>query len=52
LCRSPNIVRVIKSTRLGWVNRVARVEEGITIITGKPIGKRLLGRPRLRWEEY
>ena len=51
--RSPNILRVIKSRRLRWAGHVARMEEGrsaLTILTGKPIGKRPLGRPRRRWE--
>ena len=52
--RSPNIVREIKSRRLRWAGQVARTEEGtraFKILTGKPTGKRLLGRPRRRWEE-
>ena len=51
--RSPNIVRVIKSRRLGWAGHVARMEEDrsvFKILTGKPTGKRPLGRPRRRWE--
>ena len=53
LYRSPNIVRVIKSRRLRWAGHVARMEEGrsaFKILTGKPIGKRPLERPRRRWE--
>ena len=52
--RSPNIVRVIKSRRLRWAEHVARMEEGrstFKILTGKPTGKRPLGRPRRRWED-
>ena len=52
LCRSPNIVRVIKSRRLRWTGHVARMEEtksAFNILTAKPIGKRPLGRPRRRW---
>ena len=52
--RSPNIVRVIKSRRLRWAGHVARMEEGrssFKILTGKPSGKRALGRPRRRWED-
>ena len=52
LYRSPNIVGVIKSRRLRWAGHVARMEEGrsaFKILTGKPTGKRPLGRPRLRW---
>ena len=54
LYRSPNIVRVIKSGRLRWVGQVARMEEGrsaFKILTGKPTGKRPLGRPRRTWED-
>ena len=52
--RSPNIVRVIKSRRLRWAGHVARMEEGrnaFKILTGKPTGKRPLGRSRRRWED-
>ena len=54
LYRSPNIVRVIKSRTLRWTVHVARKEEGrsaFKISTGKPTGKRHLGRPRGRWED-
>ena len=50
LCRSPNIVRVIKSRKLGWTVHAARMEEGkngFKILTGK----RPLERPRRRWED-
>ena len=52
--RSPNIVRVIKSIRLRWAGHLARMEEGksaFKILTGKPTGKRPLGRPERRWED-
>ena len=52
--RSPRIVRVIKSRRLRCAGHVARMEEGrnvFKILKGKPTGKRLLGRPRRRWED-
>ena len=51
---SPNTVTVIKSRRLRWAGHVTRMEEGrsaIKILTGKPIGKRPLGRLRRRWED-
>ena len=51
LYRSPNIVRVTKSRRLRWAGHVAIMEGGrsaFKILTGKPTGKRLLGRPRRR----
>ena len=53
LYRSHNIVRVIKSRRLRWTGHVTRMAEGsaFKILTGKPTGKRFLGRPRLTWED-
>ena len=52
LLPSPNIVRVIKSRCLRWAGCAARMEEGrsaFKFLTGKPTGKRPLGRPRRRW---
>ena len=49
LCRSPNIVRVIRFRRLRWAGHVARMEEGrsaLNILTDTAAGKR----PRRRWE--
>ena len=46
---SSNTVRGIKSKRLGWADHLAIMEEGrraFKILTGKPTGKRALGRPR------
>ena len=37
-----------------WAGHVARMEEGrsaFKILTGKPTGKRPLGRSRSRWED-
>ena len=51
---SPNIVRVIKSRRMRWAGRVARMGERrdvYRVLVGKPEGKRPLGRPRHRWED-
>ena len=47
-------IRVIKSRRLRWAGHVARMEESrnaFQILTGKPSGKRPLGRPRRSWED-
>ena len=44
-------MRVIKSRRLRWAGHVARMEEGrsvVKMLTGKPTGKRSLGRPGRR----
>jgi hypothetical protein len=49
----PNIVRVVKSRRMGWAGHVARMgkERGVhRVLVGKPEGKMPLGRPRRRWE--
>ena len=40
--------------RYRWAGDVARIEKGrsaFKILTGKPTGKRPLGRPRPRWED-
>jgi hypothetical protein len=45
---------VIKTRRLRWAGHLARMEERrstFKTLTGKPTGKRLLGRPRRRWED-
>ena len=52
LYSSPNIVRVIKSRRMRWAGRVARIGEEMgvyRVLLGKPEGRRPLGRPRRRW---
>jgi len=50
----PHFVRLVKSRRMRWAGNVARMEEdkGVhRVLVGKPEGKRLLGRPRRRWED-
>ena len=44
---------MIKSRRLRWTGHVARLEgrSVFKILTGKPTGKRPLGRPRHIWED-
>jgi len=51
---SPNIVRVIKSRKMGWAGHLARMGERRSVymvLVGKPEGKRPLWRPRRRWED-
>ena len=51
---SPNIIRDLKSRRLRWAGHVARMEQfsnAYRLLVGKPESKRLLGRPRRRWED-
>ena len=47
-------MRVVKSRRMRWAGRVARMGEDIEVhrvLVGKPEGKRPLERPRRRWED-
>jgi hypothetical protein len=49
----PNIIRVIKSRIMRWAGHVARMDEGrgeYRVLVGRPEGRRLLERPRRRWE--
>ena len=44
---------MIESRRIIWAGHLARMGEGrsvFEILTGKPTGKRPLGRPRRKWE--
>ena len=53
LYRSPNIILVIQSRRLRWAGHVARMDEGrsaFKMLTGKPTGKRPLGRSKSSWK--
>ena len=50
----PNIVQVVKSRRMRWAGHLARMgaERGVhRVLVRKPEGKRLLRRPRRRWED-
>ena len=54
LYHSPNIIRVIKSKRLRWAGHVVRMEEdrsALKVLSGIPVGKISLGKPRRRWED-
>ena len=51
---SPNIIKNLKSRQLRWAGHVALMEQSrnaYRVLVGKPEGKRLLGRPRRRWED-
>jgi hypothetical protein len=52
LYSSPSVIRIIKSRRMRWAGHVARMGDkrnAYRLLVGKPEGKRLLERPRLRW---
>jgi hypothetical protein len=49
---TPNIIIIIKSSKMRWAGHVAQMGEkrnAYRIFVGKPAGKRPLGRPRRRW---
>ena len=48
---SLNRFREIESRKLRWTDHITRMEEGRSAFTGKPTGKRPLGKPRRRWED-
>ena len=46
---------MIKSSRMRWAGHLARMGERrdvYRVLVWKPEGKRALGRPRRRWEDY
>ena len=52
LYSSPNIIRLIRSRRMGWAEHVACMgkRKGIyRVLVGKPYGSRPLGRPTCMW---
>jgi hypothetical protein len=55
LFSSPNIIRQIKSRRMRWAGHVACMGEEskvYKVLVRNPEGKRPLGRPRSRWENW
>jgi hypothetical protein len=53
-CTLNQVVRVIKYRRMRYPGHVACMGDMINaykILIGKPEGKKLLGRPRCRWED-
>jgi hypothetical protein len=55
LYSSPGIIRQVKSRRMRWMGHVARIREErkvCKVLVGKSEGKRPLGRPRHRWEDW
>jgi hypothetical protein len=54
LYSSPVIIRQMKSRRMRWAGHVACMREGrnvYRVLVANPEGKRLLERPRRRWED-
>jgi hypothetical protein len=54
LYSSPDIISLIKSRRMRWAGHMARMGEERKVykfLVGKPEGKRVIERPRHRWED-
>jgi hypothetical protein len=51
LYSSPNIIRVIESRRMRWAGHVACWEDGAGEVVVSREGKKLRGRPKLKWED-
>ena len=52
LIENADIVRFTKSKRMAWLGHVMRMDDKRTpkkILEPKPIGTRIIGRPRKRW---
>jgi hypothetical protein len=50
---SPSIIRMMKPRRMRWAGHVACMGEKMNayrILVGNPVGKRLVEKPRRRWE--
>jgi len=50
---SPNIIGVVKTRRMRRVGHVAwmgGMRNAYNILVGKPVGNRIVTRPRCRWE--
>jgi hypothetical protein len=53
-CSSPNIIRIIKSSRIRWAGYEARMREKrntYRVLVGKPDGRIPVARPGRRWED-
>jgi len=54
LIKHENIINFARTQRLGWYGHVERMKETRmvkAINTWKPISKRPMGRPKMRWED-
>ena len=54
LIKHKNIINFVRVQRLGWYGHIERMQETRmvkAIHTWKPISKRPMGRPKIRWED-
>jgi hypothetical protein len=53
LYSSPNVIRVMKSRRMGWAGHATHMGDrrgAYRVLVGRPEGNTPLGRPRRRWD--
>jgi len=53
IIKHKNIINFIRTQRLGWLGHIGRMQETImvkAIYSWKPISRRPVGRPKIRWE--
>jgi hypothetical protein len=54
IIKHKNIINFIRAQRLGWLGHVERMQETRmvrAIHSWKPISRRPIGRPKIRWED-
>jgi hypothetical protein len=54
IIKHKNIINFIRSQRLGWLGHIERMQETRVvkaIYSWKPISRRPIGRPKIRWED-
>jgi hypothetical protein len=54
IIKHKNIINFIRAQRLGWLGHIERVQETRmvkAIYSWKPISRRPVGRPKIRWED-
>jgi hypothetical protein len=54
IVKHKNIINFIRAKRLGWLGHIERMQETRmvkTIYSWKPISRRPIGRPKIRWED-
>jgi hypothetical protein len=54
IIKHKNIIKFIRTQRLGWLGHIERMQETRmvkAIYSWKPISRRSIGRPKIRWED-
>jgi hypothetical protein len=54
IIKHKNIINFIRAQRLGWLGHIERMQETRmikAIYSWKPISRRPIGRPKIRWED-